>query len=1030
VSRRKVPDSPFKGLMPYAEDDGAFFFGREREQEIIISNLMASRLTLLYGVSGAGKSSVLRAGVAYQMRQLAREEVAAGRAAPEFLTVVFNSWGDPPLPPLKQALLDAVGRANPKAVVRPASPGRATLADLLGKLAGAFKTHPLVILDQFEEYFLYHPEEDAEGTFASEFAQAVNRPGLRANFLISLREDSLAKLDRFKGRIHGLFDNYLRIERLDFEAARAAVTKPLVPYNKLLPANRPKVGIEPELVEAVLKQVRVGQVVLGEAGRGVARPPDSASQIETPYLQLVLKRLWREEQRADSPVMRLKTLEELGGAEKIVRAHLDECMGDLGTEGRATAAIIFDRLVTPSGTKIAHTVRDLAAYTQVQEESVAHILDELASGDARILRRVSPPPERPGEPRYEIFHDVLSHAILGWRAEFLQANKQAVEERQQAREMLERNRAERERERLLEAQEMSPGFDDAEGAGGGEKVRLDLTLVRGDITKVSAPVLAVGHYRGVPAWGVMSALDEALGYWISRALEQKLVGGSLGELFFIPVTGGGVRAQAVLLAGMGEPGTFTPHDLRYLMRVVTYAVSTLGLKTFASVLVGSGAGGLSLERALRCFIAGAADALRSLPPAERLKGITLVESDAGRYEQMQSALQAIGSGEGGVDLRTKLTKHAATAPRRKDAKDAKARPYADRRTSKDEVRLIVERAGDVFRFSAITLEGVLGTREVEVQATMIGSLSERLMTARTLGQQEEYGVLLRYHILPPAFVDVLDQGRPVTLVVNQESALLPWEMLCYPTAGGVRCLGTDNMLTRQFPIGALAPALAPRLDRTLKVLLIANPASGFGAPLPGLEREGRQLLNLFSGTRAGLDARVTARIGPHNCDPVEILGLLMKEDFDIIHFAGYVYSDPNEPSRGGLVFGKDLFVSVRELFRTHRVPRLFFANAACISPEARSTAEADVWRGFTTLAQAFLERGIPNFIGVGGSGAVEDDAAIEFASTFYHSVLSGETLGGAMEKARVGVRKNHPGTPSWGFYQHYGRRDDLLVPAR
>ncbi len=81
----------------------------------------------------------------------------------------------------------------------------------------------LVILDQFEEYFLYHENEDGDGTFAVEFPRAVNRPDLRASFLISIREDALAKLDRFKGRIPNLFDNYLRIEHLDRAAARAAI---------------------------------------------------------------------------------------------------------------------------------------------------------------------------------------------------------------------------------------------------------------------------------------------------------------------------------------------------------------------------------------------------------------------------------------------------------------------------------------------------------------------------------------------------------------------------------------------------------------------------------------------------------------------------------------------------------------------------------------------------------------------------------------------------------------------------------------
>ena len=56
------PASPYKGLTPFedSELDVLFFFGRERERELIEANLMASRLTVLYGETGVGKSSVLQ----------------------------------------------------------------------------------------------------------------------------------------------------------------------------------------------------------------------------------------------------------------------------------------------------------------------------------------------------------------------------------------------------------------------------------------------------------------------------------------------------------------------------------------------------------------------------------------------------------------------------------------------------------------------------------------------------------------------------------------------------------------------------------------------------------------------------------------------------------------------------------------------------------------------------------------------------------------------------------------------------------
>ena len=67
-----LPSSPFKGLAHFdeSEHDRRLFFGRERESELVAANLMASRLTVLYGPSGVGKSSLVRAGVVQRLRTL------------------------------------------------------------------------------------------------------------------------------------------------------------------------------------------------------------------------------------------------------------------------------------------------------------------------------------------------------------------------------------------------------------------------------------------------------------------------------------------------------------------------------------------------------------------------------------------------------------------------------------------------------------------------------------------------------------------------------------------------------------------------------------------------------------------------------------------------------------------------------------------------------------------------------------------------------------------------------------------------
>jgi WD40 repeat protein len=414
--------SPYRGLIPYSEKDAPYFFGRDRDRQVISANLQASRLTLLYGASGVGKTSVLYAGVIHDLRRRAQSALEEF-GSPEFVVVELSSWSGDPIAALGEAVRRSVAgllgdRAPDLAIVS------GPLDEMLRAWSRSLDADLLVVLDQFEEYFLYHGDEDGEGTFAVQFPRAINAPGLRANFLVSLREDALARMDRFKGRIPGLFGNYLRLNHLGREAARAAIEMPVERYNRSQDAAG-RMSIEPSLLKAVLDEVRAGEVTVGHAGEGVVAAREATEdRIETPYLQLVMSRLWDEETTSGSDVLRLETLERLGGASRIVRTHLDEAMADLSAAERDISAKAFRFLVTPSGTKIAHEAGDLAEYADVPVEQLAPVLEEL-SGKPRILRVVAAPPGAGGESRYEIFHDVLATAVLDWRGRYEQAGREA-----------------------------------------------------------------------------------------------------------------------------------------------------------------------------------------------------------------------------------------------------------------------------------------------------------------------------------------------------------------------------------------------------------------------------------------------------------------------------------------------------------------------------------------------------------------------------------------------------------------------------
>ena len=451
TSARAIPgatstDSPFVGLTYYTEDQAASFFGREAERKMIIGNLRASRLTLLYAQSGVGKSSLLRAGVAARLGELARRS-ADERGSPRFVPVVFAAWRDDPVAGLVDRIWEAVDPFLPNADA--GRPTRGTLEDHVAAATAAVDATLLVVLDQFEEYFLYHPREARPGTFGDELARCVNIPDLRANWLIAIREDAYAALgDLFVGRIANVYGNYLHLEYLERHAARQAIVKPIELFNEDRPEDE-RVAVEPALVETVLDSVARGMVVIGESGRGSVERDDVAREarfVETSYLQLVMDRLWGEERAAGSRTLRLETLQALGGADTIIRSHLDEAMADLPAEQQDVAAAAFRYLATPSGSKIALSVPDLAQLASVDPKALALVIEHLCG--VRILRPVVAMAKGDAT-RYEIFHDVLAAAVLDWRARYARAQEEQAHAARLEAEKAEREQAQRE---ALEAQ--------------------------------------------------------------------------------------------------------------------------------------------------------------------------------------------------------------------------------------------------------------------------------------------------------------------------------------------------------------------------------------------------------------------------------------------------------------------------------------------------------------------------------------------------------------------------------------------------
>jgi len=276
-----------------------------------------------------GKTALVRAGGATRLR-----------ADPDQALVVFDAWSGDPMARLKSAVQQELARLS-----RRLTPGAldASLDELFVAVGKQTAGDVFVILDQFEDYFDYPASGSLARPFDEQLARAVNRKSCPVHVLVVLREDALAKLDRFSSRIPSLFNNYLRLERLNRAAAVEAMKRPLDVYNGARPPAA-HVTIDDELVELVLGEVQVGQAPVFHAGRDPGRQPGAADDIavEAPYLQLVLRGLWDVAMKHGPPaVLSASALASLGGAKQVLQTYVSSQMRTLSSDDRAVAARVF-----------------------------------------------------------------------------------------------------------------------------------------------------------------------------------------------------------------------------------------------------------------------------------------------------------------------------------------------------------------------------------------------------------------------------------------------------------------------------------------------------------------------------------------------------------------------------------------------------------------------------------------------------------------------------------------------------------------
>jgi WD40 repeat protein len=231
---------PWIGLASFTEGDREFFAGRGEEIDELLRLVRRDLLTLLYGVSGLGKTSLLQAGLFPALR------------TEDCLPVPIRLDYREGAAPLSAQVLGAITAAADAAQVEAPKPRPdETLWEYLHRDGNHFwSSHndlvtPFLAFDQFEEFFTLGRETSECATrataFISELADLVeNRPPaalrndpLRAKefslkraplkVLLAVREDYLAELDRIRSYFCALGQNRLRLQPMGERQARQVI---------------------------------------------------------------------------------------------------------------------------------------------------------------------------------------------------------------------------------------------------------------------------------------------------------------------------------------------------------------------------------------------------------------------------------------------------------------------------------------------------------------------------------------------------------------------------------------------------------------------------------------------------------------------------------------------------------------------------------------------------------------------------------------------------------------------------------------
>ena len=363
--------SPFTAA-PLAE--GARIYGRHRDIDGVYNLICSSRIVVLHAASGAGKTSLVQAGLIPR------------------LATRFSVWG--PMFVGKQPNPDSTANRFSASVIRSLEPDAdlATQQLLLAEYAKA-RLHPgfpvLFLFDQFEDLLTVDPlNRQAIADFCDQLRVLLEEPSFFALFVI--RDDSLSSLDRYRDRIPTQLRNRYHLDFLSLDAATEVLASTAADAGR--PFTESALNRLVNDLAAVPTQNLDGteQIITGET-------------IEPFHLQLACMEIW-ESLPPDRPKIGLMDLQQAGDV-SIALSHYFDWSIERIVEGNPTAQAdlrdwIAKYLISPTG------LRAQLRLTPNQTAGLANsTIDALI--DDLLIRRI----HRSGAIWLELAHDRLAHAI-------------------------------------------------------------------------------------------------------------------------------------------------------------------------------------------------------------------------------------------------------------------------------------------------------------------------------------------------------------------------------------------------------------------------------------------------------------------------------------------------------------------------------------------------------------------------------------------------------------------------------------------